>query len=786
MLLLLSFPQVRSLYHRTLAISPPNGDSLLVRQKKDQSFESGAKAAFSSTVSRIFRRGPPNPANFYEDEPIESQQLHNPQPEKSGVAAGVLGRRYIEPIKSNLQNCGAGLNADMATPQLLSRKTNGVVGGQSSADMPKAARTKAPAQGEKVVIRRLPPAMTEEEFITILGDEWKVGRGKVDWFSYWPGKVSQHPSKPSQPSRAYLHVTRRDELAALVQHVQSATWEDAKETYNDPALVAPPTIEFAAYKKTPGEKKRVDGRQGTIDQDPEFMAFLEGLANPDAQKEAPEGDQGAEEIGKTEKTTTTPLVEYLKEKKAARAKEVAAAKSAKHARQDSQGTKGKATAVPSEEPKKRSRDGRAEKEKAVEKAAERPRESVKILTKKTAAAAEAAAEAAKAVAAQMKPTPSSGSQSGGQEPPPKSRRAGIAAAARILQRDLGLSPGNAHRKARQEAAKAESEAKVTTTKENTKPGPPPAPEPAPPPAPTEPLASSTPSKTQPSTSNRSRNRKRGAGEDGAKGKGEGGGGKVAETPAPTPAKAPITVLKKKDAQQASSPQPAAAPPPAGPSKTAPSSQAATVNPPSGPKSASQKQTGASKKANAPATPAPGATRAFIKHANHSQGVTDALLKESLQVFGAVTNVEMDRKKGFAYVDFAEPSGLVKAMAASPVLVAQATVQVLERKEMGKKGTGSGSGSAQGKNPPASASAPPPAPAAAKTQAAPPAEQNSAPATPASAGPATEKAGGEQGKRGGRRRGGRGRGDKDAKESPKDGGVKKGDGGGASTAPPATG
>jgi len=46
-------------------------------------------------------------------------------------------------------------------------------------------------EGEKVVIRRLPPLMTEEEFTTILGDTWKAGNGKVGWFSYWPGKISQ-------------------------------------------------------------------------------------------------------------------------------------------------------------------------------------------------------------------------------------------------------------------------------------------------------------------------------------------------------------------------------------------------------------------------------------------------------------------------------------------------------------------------------------------------------------------------------------------------------------------
>ncbi len=49
---------------------------------------------------------------------------------------------------------------------------------------------------------------------------------------------------------------------------------------------------------------------------------------------------------------------------------------------------------------------------------------------------------------------------------PKSRRAGIAAAARILQRDLGLSPGNAHRRARQQAAQAETEGKTGVAKES--------------------------------------------------------------------------------------------------------------------------------------------------------------------------------------------------------------------------------------------------------------------------------------------------------------------------------
>lgn len=40
-----------------------------------------------------------------------------------------------------------------------------------------------------MVIRRLPPGLTEDEFLKILGDEWRVGAGKVDWLRYDAGKV---------------------------------------------------------------------------------------------------------------------------------------------------------------------------------------------------------------------------------------------------------------------------------------------------------------------------------------------------------------------------------------------------------------------------------------------------------------------------------------------------------------------------------------------------------------------------------------------------------------------
>lgn len=79
------------------------------------------------------------------------------------------------------------------------------------------------------------------------------------------------------------------------------------------------------------------------------------------------------------------------------------------------------------------------------------------------------------------------------------------------------------------------------------------------------------------------------------------------------------------------------------------------------------------------TVSPGATQAFLKHANPSQGVTESLLDEAFSAFGTVTKVEIDKKKGFAYLDFADSNGLQKAIVASPVKIAQGQVVVLERK-----------------------------------------------------------------------------------------------------------
>lgn len=495
---------------------------------------------------------------------------------------------------------------------------------------------------------------------------------------YQANMPSSSPSFPSQPARCYLHVVKTDDIVHLSELVQRSTWEDAKRTMNDSALVGPPYVEIAQFQKIPTAKKRTDPRQGTIDQDPEFQAFLQSLTQPTPTKEADNEQASEESAAEDTKVTTTPLVQYLKEKRANKVKEAANAKSSKHTRHESQGGKSKTAA---EDPKKKGKDSKADKsDKSGEKEKEKPKEPVKLLTKK--AAAQEAAEAAKAVAAQAAATKAA--EESGQ---PKSRRAGIAAAAKLLQRDLGLSPGSAHRRARQDAAKAEAAAKVEPGKDSKESKEPKEPKEtastasvantsassAPPSMPTAPKASASES------SRRSRNKagKQNTPKDDAKGKGGEASGTAAKSvPQPTP-----IILKRKDNAPSSTP--------AGSTTPATASAPPTPTPPTGPKAAAGKSTS---KSAAPASqkkgqPQPaitaGATRAFVKHANPSQGITEAVLKQSMEVFGTVTFVEIDKRKGFAYVDFTKHDALVKAAAASPISVAQGAVQVLERKDLKK-------------------------------------------------------------------------------------------------------
>ncbi|KAL9125588.1 MAG: hypothetical protein Q9217_005228 [Psora testacea] len=483
-------------------------------------------------------------------------------------------------------------------------RPNGVLSVPASATQrkpshPSDKNTSTSSARLKLIVRRLPPGLAEVEFEEALGDDWKVGGGKVAWKSYKSGKISKDPAKPSRPCRAYIQLTKQEHINALSEKVRNTSFVDAKGSTKDSSLIGPPSVEFAPYGRVPNGRPRKDARQGTIDQDLEFIDFLESLTNPVAKPTAV--DQENEGVRSKEKVTVTPLVQFLKDKKSNKGKESAAAKNIKHNRHDREGkaTDSKTTVQTLPSPKKRS--AQAAK---VEQAA---RDAVKVINKQ---------------AANAKGTPSGPPASKPQNTTPnvvpnntanaalankQRERGNVSAAAKIVQRDLGIVGNQRGRGGRHgtpnTVGRAVSGNSQAASKQNT--------------------------------------------------------GAILSANTTTTATASVTC-------SISSP-PTTVQPPTGP--------AATRTPERQPAGNQTAQAAISRPPPTPST----TTQAFLKHANPSQGVTEALLEEAFKGFGAIKKVEIDKKKGFAYVDFMESESLQKAIKGSPIKVAQGQVQVLERK-----------------------------------------------------------------------------------------------------------
>lgn len=71
-----------------------------------------------------------------------------------------------------------------------------VTASRTSSNPPRPATVKPPNPKTKVMVRRLPPGLTETEFTSVLGDNWRLGQGRVDWFLYKPGKDSKEYEPP--------------------------------------------------------------------------------------------------------------------------------------------------------------------------------------------------------------------------------------------------------------------------------------------------------------------------------------------------------------------------------------------------------------------------------------------------------------------------------------------------------------------------------------------------------------------------------------------------------------
>ncbi|KAF2636972.1 hypothetical protein P280DRAFT_134826 [Massarina eburnea CBS 473.64] len=506
----------------------------------------------------------------------------------------------------------------------------------------------------KLVCRRLPPGLTKTEFENFLGAEWKVGAGKIDWLNYKKGKISKDVAKPSRPALVHLHVTQQAYVVALGDHIRDIAFHDATKSYQDSALVGPPALEYAPYPKLPGGRRRNDARQGTIDQDPEFKEFLESLTAPITKPAAPEADPH-----KDGKVKTTPLIEALREKKANKDKPQGKSKGRGETKEGA--AEKKVLAKPGKDAaagEKNRNLTKAEREKAQ-------KEAVKALTK------EAASLKAGAGSSSEK-TPASSAT-------PERKRGNVNMAKSILQHDLGLGPApNRRRGTKREVTSAKQDAPA---QDENAPGKQKAKEaPAGPAAAAAALEKNTPASPSPRKERPSRAERRAFKASLSDKTNSKTVAEESKTPAKPTTPAP-TILKK---PQAAQPQTPTAPKGPAAARAPPTEPAAVRNSPA-PTQASPPRPVNPTPLHAAKTPTTSdqalrGKQAFLKHANASQGITEPLIEDALKAFGAIENVEIDRRKGFAYVDFADPESLAKAIKASPVKVAQGAVQVLERKD----------------------------------------------------------------------------------------------------------
>ncbi|USW57235.1 Putative nonsense-mediated mRNA decay protein [Septoria linicola] len=492
----------------------------------------------------------------------------------------------------------------------------------------RAAVAKGPAPRLKLEVRRLPPGLTLSEFEEILGEDWKLGNGKVDWREYRQGKVTQSLGKVPEQSRCYVHLINEAAIAAFEARFLAVTFQDKAGTYKNPDIKhLPPTLGFAPNQRTTiSTKLRTDNRQGTIDQDPEFIAFLEAETQPIARPNAL--DSATVDTEKVEKTVvkSTPLIEALREKKAHKAK--AAETKAESLKKDSKGNaraEGKNDA-PAEKTAKEGKNQQQQQKldqaskdavKAVNKqvaskqqqAQQRPaspqqtqqlqKGNVQVKGKKGAQPAQTQiakaqnATPAKSVAnAPASAAAASAQQSPASQTPPKAprQRGNADGIKKMLQKDLaGI---------RSKALPAANRAASSST----------------PSTPTAPAQKETPTK-----------------------------------PAPTPPTAPKAQSQPRQQQQQQH-QPA---------------------------------------------PVVSTTKAYLKHANPSQGMTEILIQQALSQFGDVTNVTIDPRKGTAIALFKDPEGLKKAFAAKKVPVANGSVEILEWKDRAMNNSGGNRGGFRG-------------------------------------------------------------------------------------------
>ncbi|CAL9055366.1 unnamed protein product [Musa banksii] len=189
----------------------------------------------------------------------------------------------------------------------LGHSSCGIVG--SGVGVLRVEHMKDPPDRTKVVMRHLPPAISQSVLMEQIDGRFA---GRYDWVCFRPGKNSQ---KDQIHSRAYLNFNNPEDV------VEFAEFFDGHIFVNEKGAQFKALVEYAPSQQVPNIWSKKDGREGTISKDPEYMEFLELISKPvehlpsaEVQLERKE----AERAGAKETPIVTPLMDFVRRKRAAK------------------------------------------------------------------------------------------------------------------------------------------------------------------------------------------------------------------------------------------------------------------------------------------------------------------------------------------------------------------------------------------------------------------------------------------------------------------------------------
>uniref|UniRef100_A0A061R8Y4 Regulator of nonsense transcripts 3 n=1 Tax=Tetraselmis sp. GSL018 TaxID=582737 RepID=A0A061R8Y4_9CHLO len=161
----------------------------------------------------------------------------------------------------------------------------------------------------KVVVRKLPPELTQEEFQTALDSI--LDRSRYSWFRFMQGKISL---KRVYNSCAYLKLK---DTATVIEFSAKINGRHFKAGNLRPLACE---VQYAPFQKAPRARSRKDPREGTLCKDADFQSFKERLEAPPAPLPSAEGQLQADEKGSgSDAVVVTPLMEFIRQKYARKA-----------------------------------------------------------------------------------------------------------------------------------------------------------------------------------------------------------------------------------------------------------------------------------------------------------------------------------------------------------------------------------------------------------------------------------------------------------------------------------